>query len=351
MSEETWKIPDDTRNKVLLSSRDIVYHFSGTRQRCVQMSVGKALYDLCKLFQKFLERYANRLREKLDSIEKGKAIDEQQQKLICFILNTAQYCCTTTKEVETSIRNDIDAKYKEKVNLQSTVDVFEGIISSSAVVLVKIIEKKISPLFKTTSTINWGGINSVNDQSEYVSKIITELSQAVSLIQKVIVQEHYLFLCRSISTYTVKAFEDSVMSIRGISDLGAEQLLSDVGNMKVFLQKLPTIGTENGETNERFSKLIEKQISPIEKVVQIVLSSKENLVETYKTMYPEPDVNHFVRILDMKGTPKTEQESYLDQYGVAPNAPIRITIRTAIQEESNPLNTKRLAEIFSFKQN
>lgn len=75
LNEEKWKI--DSKNKVLESSKIIVFHFVKAREECLAISTGAkknektysllgvGFYDLYKLFQKYLEKYGNALKTKL----------------------------------------------------------------------------------------------------------------------------------------------------------------------------------------------------------------------------------------------------------------------------------------------
>lgn len=133
MAEETWAIDSESRNKVLSSSRDMVFYFSTaryyrffdnksslfiiSRQRCIEMSTGKLYFDLSELFKKFLALYATRLKEKLSAYvcyiiinslviivrlepsvgANGDGLSDDEALLICALLNTADYCVTTTR--------------------------------------------------------------------------------------------------------------------------------------------------------------------------------------------------------------------------------------------------------------
>jgi hypothetical protein len=52
--------------------------------------------------------------------------EDNALKAICAILNTADFCMTTAQEVEVGIKQAIDERFKEKVLLKSTIELFEG---------------------------------------------------------------------------------------------------------------------------------------------------------------------------------------------------------------------------------
>lgn len=99
-------------------------------------SSGVGFYDLYKLFQKYLEKYGNALKTKLKGYDAffGKVktfrleakSDDNSLRTICAILNTADFCSTTAKEVELGIKQAIDDRFKEKVSLKSTFEMFDG---------------------------------------------------------------------------------------------------------------------------------------------------------------------------------------------------------------------------------
>jgi len=224
---------------------------------------------------------------------------------------------------------------------------------------VKAVEKRLAPSFKQIPLINWKEWESV-EQPEYILQIRDNLQSIVSTCAKYIVPTHFEFFCDSVATQIIKNFDDHVLQIRGISDIGAEQILLDVTTIKAALLKLPSmIADESGApppaasgakpvvSQKPYLKHVDEMLLPLEKELQIVMAPADALVHTYKTMYHQPTPAHFVKLLDLKGVPKTEQEAYLDKYGVPINDAIRVLVRNQIAEEGE--FGKKLSNLLKIK--
>jgi hypothetical protein len=65
LKEEKWMVNDDEANKVLTSSRDLIFYFKQSMKRCSAISKQNALYEMFKLFKKYLCKYVDVLKGKL----------------------------------------------------------------------------------------------------------------------------------------------------------------------------------------------------------------------------------------------------------------------------------------------
>jgi len=146
--------------------------------------------------------------------------------------------------------------------------------------------------------------------------------------------------------------------------MGAEQLLCDLSFLKTALLKIPSYSQEsssastatpgstaaNGSSNKpqkSYQKHLDDMIIPLEKQLQIVVTSPDALVHSYKAMAYQPSPLHFVKMMDLKGIPKVEQESYLDEYGVGPNDQIRLVVKNQLAEEGE--FGKKLSNLLKIK--
>lgn len=58
--------------------------------------------------------------------------DDNALRIICAIINTADFCCTTADEVQVGIQQAIDDRFKDKVTLKSTIDMFDGCVHNNS---------------------------------------------------------------------------------------------------------------------------------------------------------------------------------------------------------------------------
>ncbi|CAG8548135.1 3287_t:CDS:10, partial [Scutellospora calospora] len=110
-------IPDeDVSTSVLQSSIDLFYFYRETLANCAKLSTRQPFYDLCNMFAKWLRLYASEVLIGRLPKEERRAITRDELKLICFIINTADYCYVTTSQLEDKLKDTIDEEYKEKIN-------------------------------------------------------------------------------------------------------------------------------------------------------------------------------------------------------------------------------------------
>lgn len=151
-----------------------MYHFAKARQEQVSFTTGVGFFDLFTLFQKYLGKYCTILQGKLKSYEMPELSewifylsslhvtmiprirwawvsgikanicslivfefilipsvadinkdDDLCLRVVCGILNTSEYCCVTTVDVETNIKQAIDERFKSKISLKGVVDSYE----------------------------------------------------------------------------------------------------------------------------------------------------------------------------------------------------------------------------------
>uniref|UniRef100_A0A6B2KYE7 Vps53 N-terminal domain-containing protein n=1 Tax=Arcella intermedia TaxID=1963864 RepID=A0A6B2KYE7_9EUKA len=325
------------KNKVYQSSTDLVYLLVKQRDSVKTFSQAKHYFELYLIFQKYLVLYSSKLKEKLEQVEGNSVLEEDQLRQVCVILNTANYCSKRTIEMENIFKTEIDPQYKNNINTQKTIDGFEGLIAQCLKVLVRSVSIKLTNKgtsnLRSIVTTNWNALEIVGDQSEYINAVQNELTELMNLLQNSVVEEHFTFLCDSVAKAVIQLFEAQIYQISGISEIGAEQLLVDATSLKAILVNLPAIGLNEADAStkvtERFRKRIDKEMAPIEALLKILVTPTSLLTETYIQMYQSEgkDPLHFIKILNVKGIKESEQDTYLDQFGLKPNDPIRQKIK------------------------
>jgi len=356
MSEETWHVPDEDRNKVLGSSTDLIYFFSKTRQQTSFLSKSTSYLQMYELFAKFLVLYADKLEQRLPSLDSLKdnksllSIDEE--KVACCIINTAHYCSNTTTKTEESIKKEIDEKFREKINLETVVSKYQGVIALAVSVLVKSLEAKVAPAFDKMSKTEWEKWESVDDQSAYVDQISAVVQESVPFYNLWIMTNHFSFLCDAFAGSFVPTFCQAIYKCKKVSTVGAQQLLLDMASLKTVLLKLPTLGRSSfAEVPERYTKRVKREMLKVEKLLKVLLAPEENLVETYKQLITPHSDSDFVKILEIKGIKRSEMESYLDKYGSKVDSAVRAELKSSSSLSVLPdkaSTIKRLNSLFTF---
>ncbi|TRM70028.1 Vps53-like protein [Schizophyllum amplum] len=305
---------------VLPSSTELFHAYAGSLEQCAKLSTGKPLFDLAGLHKKWLKIYAEdvlipglkattpRSRKSTES-----RMDDNALKQACLIINTADYCQTTAAELEEKMRENIDEAYKEQVSFQAEADLFVSVISAAIAILLHELEVGAEPGFLAMTRTSWASLQQVTGPSLYTSQLVTATEQAVGAVKPLVEQKRYLrnFFDKAASLILAK-FTNALVKSRPIKETGAEQLLIDLQVLKAHLLKLPGDLVSSG-----YTKSVNKATTRLEtllKVVMTLVDPPEGFILNYTVLVGDASFSNFQKILDLKGTPKGEQNTLLDQF-------------------------------------
>ncbi|KAG9295649.1 hypothetical protein G9A89_002967 [Geosiphon pyriformis] len=334
-SYRTESIPED--ESVLPSSTDLFYFYRETLVKFAQLSTSEPFFDLANMFGKWLKIYASDVLIGRLPREERRPMKLQELRIICTILNTADYCCITTRQLEDKLKETIDEDYKNKISLEIERETFLNVATTSIKSLVRGIETCYEDSLILMSKKSWGDLESVGDQSEYVSLFQSTLRTCVVNVHKDITSNTYFrAFCDKFVDSFVSRFISNLTKCKPISEVGAEQLLLDVHSLKTSLLEMPTLGMENpAPTPNTFVKIINRGISKIETILKLILTPHEppdGLVENYLLLVADRNPNNIQKIMDLKGLKKFEQQPIIDIFQQ------RIQENPTLQENSNILS-------------
>ncbi|KAH7888924.1 Vps53-like protein [Phlebopus sp. FC_14] len=306
---------------VLPSSTELFYFYAQSLDQCAKLSTGQALFDLCTVQKKWLKIYAEevlspRLKraqaQARKSTESRFDIVELQQA--CLLINTADYCQTTASELEEKIKGKIHDQFEEKVTLQPERDLFMSVISGAIIIQLREVESACDGSFNVMSRIHWGTTNQVTGQSPYVDDLVKAIEQVTELIKPLVEQKKYLrnFFDKTCSLVLTR-FTNALVKSRPLREIGAEQLLIDLGVVKSCLLGLPGEALSTSGYTRSLTK-ITTRLEALLKVIVTPADPPEGFILNYTLLIGDASFSNFQKILDLKGTPRMEQNSLLDTF-------------------------------------
>jgi len=208
----------------------------------------------------------------------------------------------------------VDDKFKERVKLQSERDLFMGVISSAINIQLRELESACDSAFNTMSRVNWGAISQVTGQSPFMDDITQASEQVAESIKPLVEQKKYLrnFLDKA-SSLLLTRFTNALVKSRPLREIGAEQLLIDLGVFKSCLLKLPGESLAASSYTRSLTK-ITTRLEALLKVIITPVDPAEGFILNYTLVIGDASFSNFQKILDLKGTPKMEQNSLLDSF-------------------------------------
>lgn len=316
------------------SSTELFHHYRVTLAQCAKLSTGGRLSELTSTFAKYLDQYAQQVLFFFLSEKTGGPSVEDA----IIILNTADYCFTTTNQLEEKIKSRIDEELREKVDLQSQADTFMGVASAAIRALVHKAEADCEPAWREMRSISWSKMDSVGDQSTYVSTLLQRVKNRSKDILRYLHKPQYArAYCDNLVDALTTSYITNIVACRPISETGAEQMLLDSYVLKKGLAELATLNAEPGTSlNQSYVKRVNQstaRLDPILKTLQVRSSPPEGLVQAYLIHIRDRSEANFRKMLDMKGvTRKQDQHHLIELFNAHKSSPANEALQA-----SNPL--------------
>lgn len=190
-SDSAAEAEDDGTMAVLPSSTDLFYFYRETLVQCSKFSTGKALFDLCQLFAKHLDSYCNQIILGGLARNEKKPVTVDHFRFASLALNTADYCFMTTSQLEEKLREKVDENYSDKVDLEGVKEGFMRAMSICIDAIVRSLEQAYDQQFEQMTRLSWGTMDTVGDQSDYVSQILDIIKRNVTVVGRIIANKRY----------------------------------------------------------------------------------------------------------------------------------------------------------------
>lgn len=347
VQEETWDIEDGGQTNILSSSMQVFLIIRRSLKRCSALTKKQTLFNLFKVFQRILRAYAARLFARLPKGGTGIVAaatgtdgqiktSDRDEKVICYIVNTAEYCHKTSGELAENVSKIIDSQFTDKVDMSEVQDEFSSVITKALITLVNGLETKFDAEMAAMTRVPWGTLESVGDQSDYVNGINSILSSSIPVLGSLLSPIYFQFFLDKLASTLAPRFYQNIYKCKHIPETGAQQMLLDTQAIKTILLDIPALGRQQSTTASNYSKFVTREMSKAEALLKVILSPVDSVEDTYRALLPEGTPLEFQRILELKGLKKADQQSILDDFNkhgtgirqpsaamsVAPTAPI-----------------------------
>ncbi|KAG6391062.1 hypothetical protein SASPL_148810 [Salvia splendens] len=319
VQEETWEIEEGSQTNILSSSMQV--------------------------FQRILKAYATKLFLRLPKggtglVAAATGMDGQiktsdkDERLICYIVNTAEYCHTTSGELAENVSKIVDPQYADSIDMSEVQDEFSAVITKALITLVHGIETKFDSEMVAMTRVPWGTLESVGDQSEYVNGINTILTSSIPVLGRLLSPIYFQFFLDKLASSLGPRFYLNIFKCKQISETGAQQMLLDTQAVKTILLEIPSLGKQVSAA-AGYSKFVSREMSKAEALLKVILSPIDSVADTYCALLPEGTPSEFQRILDLKGLKRTDQQSILDDYNKRGAGTYQQSIKTVVPSAPN----------------
>ncbi|CAA3028195.1 vacuolar sorting-associated 53 A [Olea europaea subsp. europaea] len=324
VQEETWETEEGSQTNILSSSAQVFSIIRRSLKRCSALTKNQTLFNLFKVFQRFLKAYATKLFMRLPKggagiVAAATGMDGQiktsdkDERVICYIVSTAEYCHKTSGELAENVSKIIEPQFVDMIDMSEVQDEFSAVITKALITLVNGIETKFDAEMAAMTRVPWGTLESVGDQSEYVNSINMIFTTSIPVLGSLLSPIYFQFFLDKLASSLGPRFYLNIFKCKQISETGAQQMLLDTQAVKTILLDIPSFGKQTSGASS-YSKFINREMSKAEALLKVILSPVDSVADTYCALLPEGTAAEFQRILDLKGLKRTDQQSILDDY-------------------------------------
>nr|ASF90221.1 hypothetical protein SPAR02395 [Bartheletia paradoxa] len=313
---------------VLPSSASLFYFYRQTLDRCAQLD-RKALLGLSGVFGKWLGKYAGEVlgatlgrtdRRSLD----GRPSDKEIQGA-CLVLNTADYCRVTTKQLEERLKEKIHPDLVDEISFADQQDMFVSVISLSLTTLLTTLEHSLESSLSSMLRSPWP-TNAPTCASSYARDLVRALEDTADAVREGLEQRrHYKTFCDKAVGVVLSRYTSNVVKSRPISAAGAEQIILDTSHLLPSLLSLPRFGfsltddpaTSLGSHTSTYVRTTTASIGKLESIARLVLlpaDDPQKFGEGYTEIVGDRSFGNVQKVLDLKGVPRAQQNAILDTF-------------------------------------
>uniref|UniRef100_A0A1D1YLX4 Vacuolar protein sorting-associated protein 53 n=1 Tax=Anthurium amnicola TaxID=1678845 RepID=A0A1D1YLX4_9ARAE len=324
VQDESWEPEEGSQTNILSSSMHVFLMIRKSLKRCSALTKNQTLFNLFKVFQRILRAYATKLFARLPKGGTGIVAaatgtdgqiktSDRDEKVICYIVNTAEYCHKTSGELAENVLKIIDSLFVDKVDMSEVQDDFSALITKSLMTLVHGLETKFDAEMVAMTRVPWGTLECVGDQSEYVNGINSILMSSIPVLGGLLSPIYFQFFLDKLAASLGPRFYLNVYKCKHISETGAQQMLLDTQAVKTILLEIPALGRQTTGAAS-YSKFVSREMSKAEALLKVILSPIDSVGNTYRALLPEGSPMEFQRILELKGLKKGDQQTILDDF-------------------------------------
>jgi vacuolar protein sorting-associated protein 53 len=225
--------PDEefSSQTVMPSSTELFHFYRQSLAQCAKLAGGSQprLVELAKTFSKHLEQYAQRVLLYYIGERPSGATPSHLPTLedLSLVLNTADYCYTTSSQLDERVRGKLDDNWKDFVELQNNADAFMGIASAAIRALVRRVEIHLEPTWREMRNLPWSRLQAVSDQSTYVPEVVRLIKAwAKEILEMIHKQQYARAFCDNLVEMVSNNYAATIVQCKPISEIGAEQVCS-----------------------------------------------------------------------------------------------------------------------------
>jgi hypothetical protein len=331
--EEKW-YPDDkaanTEKSHLETCDNLFVYLKKSMNYCSKLITGQLFYNVVNEYTRALSNFAVMLDRRIPRLnDSSAALTVQDMQALCLIVNTGEYCNEALPSVQESIQKLTEQPYRDQVDLSPLQEEFGVLINKAVAAMVASITIKLSKCLAVMGRTNWATLDSVGDQSDYVTSVHQVLVEQMPSVAAMLSPAYHKYICSTLAGQFIPRFVDAIFKSKRVSDMGAQQLALDAHAIKDILLNLPAIASKKSATPRRaakdYIKFVGKEMGHAEALLKTLISPPERLVATFRALLPKSGAENLVQIMNLRGIRKSDQQALFDLFNAAAKPEDRVS--------------------------
>ena len=318
---------DRIEGKLYVSSLYLFNNIKQAMSRCLTFSKSKTFYDLCikfkEIFLFYIEKILNQkfnLNFFRNEMNKNKNLKKDDFTPICYLINTCDYCITTIGALTTSVQEKIEEKYQNNISYDDIVGKFREIYKKCFDLLSTDLKNNVEiQLQQGIVKKNWMLSNSgSHDSNSFVVSISKNLNEEFQFIKNILQEEflcHYLNVVPKIISQALITY---LYKIKKINELGAQEILTNIGELKniilnlyyIVVKPVPGQNKENDSRYNCLNMILKKELSRVENRLKTLASIVSEFGNAYKNFVEDKSREDFDKLLQLRGIRKNDIVDY-----------------------------------------
>ena len=144
----------------------------------------------------------------------------------------------TTEQLELKLKEKVDPDFVNRISFNGEQNIYIGVITSCVQLLVQELESACEPHLSQMVKMSWSNVESVGDQSPYVSGLINIAKQMIPIVRDNLAssRKHFTQFCVKFANNFIPKFLQHLYRCKPLSTVGAEQLL--LGKIYVYIRMI-----------------------------------------------------------------------------------------------------------------
>ena len=226
---------------IFVSAVNLFASMRALLERCRQVDTAKTMADLFGVFRRTIASYVDSvIKTRLPAHKQIHSANEETLVMLCALIGSCDYCLKMTPHLHKNCLSVLDKSfdisvYREIEELADMRDMCQDTLMSCVTGC-----SEMRGAVSAISHMDWWNCESASGISVHVHRIQASLEKSLNVIGKKLSEPRFKALIELIGHKLISQVNETVYSSKPIGEIGAQQLLVDIGQIRNILLETPT---------------------------------------------------------------------------------------------------------------